>query len=548
MTMETILVVIPHEDDEINVAGATIHRLRQEGKRVLCAFVTNGDWLYPVEVRMREALASLAALGVPAEDAIFLGYPDGGVHGEKSLFTHGRDAVMTIDGRTHTYGSDFKKDFASECAGRPSPYTWESLLSDLIRLIRKYQPDMIIGTDFDNHPDHRMVSIALDTAMGRILNEKGNTYCPLYLKGFAYSIAFEGADDFFGPHLLSSRANTKALTYPEYGTDNPAFEWEKRIRFPVPADCRTMDMKRNVIFQALSSYISQRIFVRAPRIINGDQVFWPRRTDNLAHRGRITVSSGEGSRLHDFQTSFTEDISAIKPVFTHYAWTPDAGDEEKCCRCTFDTPQRVTSISFWGNIEDENQILAGELTFSNGYHYPVGALRPQGRETVLPIEPQDGVTWVAFRITKEKGRGGLGEWGIYGEEKKSLPLLHILCNGEMAEEWCLWPGEKLPEISAYTHGPVGALSWSLNGKEMPLAEIHKLCAYMGKERIVRVTSESGLSAELRLLPRSAWDKLCWAVQMQKEKLSIRLLRLQKEPLHHKLKKEAKKRSGAAHNS
>ncbi len=40
--MKTILVVIPHEDDEINVAGATIHRFRQEGKRVICVFVTKG--------------------------------------------------------------------------------------------------------------------------------------------------------------------------------------------------------------------------------------------------------------------------------------------------------------------------------------------------------------------------------------------------------------------------------------------------------------------------------------------------------------------------
>ncbi len=538
--METILVVIPHEDDEINVAGATIHRFRQEGKRVLCVFVTNGDWLYPVEVRMREALASLSVLGVPAEDAIFLGYPDGGVHGEKSLFMHGKDKVMTIDGREHTYGSDFKKDFATETYGHPSSYTWESLLHDLEQVILKYKPQMIIGTDFDNHPDHRMTSIALDTAMGRILNGEENTYHPLYLKGFAYSIAFEGQDDFFSDHLLSSKANTKALTYPEFGSDNPAFPWERRICFPVPADCRTMDLSRNVIYKALGSYISQRIFVRAGRIINGDQVFWQRRTDNLIHQGRVSTSSGDGTYLHDFQTACTDDIAAVKPVFTHYAWTPAEEDSEKWCRVDFDSPQSITSISFWGNIEKENQILSGELIFSNGYRKEIGALAVQGRETEISIEPQDDVAWVEFRIGKEKGRGGIAEWGIYGKEEQPIRLLGILCDGEMAYERFLWPGEKTPVISAYTHGIRGDLHWKLDGEEKSLAEIQKLCQYVQREMIIRVEVEEGLFATLRLIPKSLWEKLIWTWAQKKERLSMHVLRLQRESTHHALKKAAKK--------
>lgn len=538
--METILVVIPHEDDEINVAGATIHRFRQEGKRVLCVFVTNGDWLYPAEVRMKEAMASLAVLGVPAEDAIFLGYPDGGVHGEKSLFMHGKDKVMTIDGRDHTYGSDFKKDFATETYGHPSSYTWESLIHDLEQVILKYKPCMIIGTDFDNHPDHRMTSIALDTAMGRILNGEGNTYHPLYLKGFAYSIAFEGQDDFFGDHLLSFKVSEKALTYPEFGSDNPAFPWGERLRFPVPEDCRTMDLSRNVIYKALGSYISQRIFVRAGRIINGDQVFWQRRTDNLIHQGRVSTSSGDGKYLHDFQTACTDDIAVRKPAFTHYAWTPEE-DGEKWCRVDFDRPQPVESISFWGNIEEENRILSGELIFSNGYRCETGAFEKLGRETVIPIKPQDDVTWVEFHIRKEKGRGGIAEWGIYGKDEQSLRLLGILCDGEMAYDWFIWPGEKMPEISAYTHGISGDLHWKLDGEEKSLAEIQKLCQYVQREVVIRVEAEDGLSAELRLIPKSFWTKMMGKWKQKRARLSMHWLRLKREPQHHALKKAAKKR-------
>lgn len=421
-SLKTILVVVPHEDDEINLAGSTIYRFVQEGKRVICVFVTNGDWLYSVDVRMKEALQSLKALGVDSENAVFLGYPDGGVHGEHSLFMHGKNEVMNTAGHTHTYGSSFKKDFATEEYGHPQSYIWKNLIQDLENVVLKYKPDMIIGTDFDNHPDHRMCSIALDTAMGNILNRDSNSYFPIYLKGFAYSIAFEGKDDFFSfTNIKPSLINEKALTYPELGTDNPAFEWEKRICIPALDACRTFDLHKNVIYKALCSYISQRIFVRAGRIINGDQVYWKRRTDNLVHQGEITVSSGEKKYLSDFQTLYTEDISVPKPVFENYGWKPEDRDTEKWCRCTFKKPRHIESVSFWGNIEETSRLTAGELVFSNGYHCSVQSLREKGRETIIPIEPQENIQWIEFRMTQFYGNPVIAEWGIY--ETKDIPLI-----------------------------------------------------------------------------------------------------------------------------
>lgn len=40
-----VMVFIPHEDDEINVAGATIYGLRQEGFHVICV-------LQPMEIEV----------------------------------------------------------------------------------------------------------------------------------------------------------------------------------------------------------------------------------------------------------------------------------------------------------------------------------------------------------------------------------------------------------------------------------------------------------------------------------------------------------------
>lgn len=537
MHPEKILVVVPHEDDEINLAGATIYQAKKEGKQVICVFVTNGDWLYPVEIRMKEALQSLSILGVPEEDVVFLGYPDGGTHAERSLFMHGKDHILNANGRTHTYGSSFKKDFATLEYGEPQPYTWDNLLTDLKQVILKYKPDTIVGTDFDNHPDHRMCSIALDMAMGQILNRERNDYFPIYLKGFAYSTAFEGKDDLFSSiNVLSTKINDKALTYPEFGTDNPAFEWNKRIRFPVPEECRTIDLDKNVIYKALCSYISQRIFVRAGRIINGDQVFWSRRTDNLAHQGKFTASSGNTKYLHDFQTMCTNDISIEKPVFEDYCWAPDANDQEKWCRCTFDTPQHIEEISFWGNIEKENQIIEGKLIFSNGYIYSVSALRALGRETKIHVLPQDDIRWIEFHMLKTHGsKPGIAEWGIYKNQEKELHEIQICCNGEFVYQWSLRSGE---EISIYPEAVKENVQWLLNGQEIALVNIQKkVRKNRGPITIgAKLRNKPSIHTEIKLIFNSRFSYIRYVCKKIVERWKIHWMRLKMEPEHHKLKK------------
>lgn len=540
--INTILVVVPHEDDEINLAGSTIYKAKQEKRRVICVFVTNGDWLYSADIRMKEALQSLRILGVPEEDTIFLGYPDGGTHAERSIFMHGKDNVLNANGRTHTYGSQYKKDFATEEYGHPHAYRWENLLMDLKNIILKYKPEMIIGTDFDNHPDHRMCSIALDTAMGHILNKKGNNYFPIYLKGFAYSTAFEGKDDFFtSVNIQSTKINEEALTYPEFGIDNPAFEWDKRVRFPVPEACRTIDLKRNVIYRALCSYVSQRIFVRASRIINGDQVFWQRRTDNLAHQGQITVSSGHGEYLHDFQTMYANDISVKKPVFNNYAWQPEEQDKEKWCRCTFSSPQHIETISFWGNIELENQILAGKLIFSNGYRYQVGELRTKGRETIIPIIPQDHVEWIEFRIQKYTGKTGIAEWGIYAKQDDTLPLVHVLIDGEFCYDYTIL-SDKMPiKLSIYRHHMNQKIKWKLNGIEITKGDLQKILLHPKRSVEIQLEmADSLLQSETHVFVESKLVVLNKKFGQIINRFQMHIQRLKTEPRHHAMKKKAKK--------
>ena len=59
-----LLVIVPHQDDEINVAGSTIIGSIEEGLDVSLAFMTNGDWEYDVPLRNNEAIDAAKILGL----------------------------------------------------------------------------------------------------------------------------------------------------------------------------------------------------------------------------------------------------------------------------------------------------------------------------------------------------------------------------------------------------------------------------------------------------------------------------------------------------
>ncbi len=539
----TVLVFVPHEDDEINVAGALMAGLRQEGFRVICAFAANGDRSYLAETRIAEALRSLAVLGVPAEDVVFLGYPDGGLDAARCVFMHGREGVLTVEGRSATYGAAGKPDFAMALRGAHQPYTWRGFLDDVRDLLLHYHPDGIVAVDFDSHPDHRMCSIAVETALGEILNTKGNTWHPVVLKTFAYNTGFESVKDFYADNLLSTVFNRARIMDEALTTDNPVLEWEHRLRLPVPADCRVPLLWKNRVFQACRAHLSQRAFLRADRIINGDEVFWLRRTDSLLFEGRVTASSGDSRHLHDFRMINARDICPKHDVvLTGCLWVPDADDPEKVCRCTFDTPRRIEAVSFYGNPNNTGRITRGRLTFSNGYACDVPALCPFGRETAVPLPPQESVEWVEFRVLETEGEeAGLSEWELFG--KKTMPgkVLHILADGNFAYDWTVTAGSPGPEISAYTFGITGEIRWYWDGASCTLADIQACCAAgISASHTLRAEAD-GLVSEVRLLPLTAGQRMRRRLAMRADRLRVWWEKQRIKPAHHRLRQMKRNR-------
>lgn len=81
---ERAIVFAPHPDDETLACGGTIARKTQSGADVKIVFMADGSashskFMPPqqlVELRRHEALAATNALGLPAENVIFLNIPD----------------------------------------------------------------------------------------------------------------------------------------------------------------------------------------------------------------------------------------------------------------------------------------------------------------------------------------------------------------------------------------------------------------------------------------------------------------------------------------
>lgn len=504
---DTLMVIVPHADDEINIAGATICGAREEGMRVLCVFATNGDRKYIGDVRIHEAIRAVSVLGVPKEDIIFLGYPDGGVSAEHSVYLRTEENSHEVGRNGMTYGSAEKPEFCMSESGSHHTCTWQNFLTDMQSIIEKYLPDAIIAIDFDRHPDHRMCSIAFETVMGRILNRKANAYHPNILKAFAYTTAFESVIDLLEePNLFSTVINEKTRLYTDL-LDNPCYKWENRVRLPVPASCRTKELKKNKVFRALLCHISQRAMRRAPRIINSDEVFWRRHTDNLIYQGHITVSSGNCSALHDFRMIGASDIVSAHMHFNEALWIPAADDASPHCRCDFDEPHTIREIILHGNVTPQSYIHQGRIIFSTGYALDVGSFPKMGQPLRLTFPVQKNVSWIEFHLTDaEPGHAGLSEWEIF-ERPHEEEILKLCINGHFAYNW-LFSKDQTPKIAAYN--PSGRnISYKLNGKPITETTLQKTISHLTSPALLRAEADDGsaLWDEITLTPMTGAIKL-----------------------------------------
>ena len=291
------LIVAPHEDDELNIAGPVFQKLAQSYK-IIVVFMTNGDYGCSGEMRWRETYRALKWFGISKDQILFLGYPDQYMWER----THFYISLTDYEKRFHkkyTYGTSLGDEYCYISRGIHRELTDENLICDLECIVSEFKPAVIIGVDYDSHPDHRVLSLTLDRAIGNVLREH-KMYTPLVLKVYAYGPMYEGFPDYTVKNLRISQWNHDSSC-------NPFFGWEDRLQ--IPTDYNKI-LFLNKLYLAYGEYKSQKVQDLYERLINSDYIFWLRRSDNLIRFNTNKVPEV----LYDFSLFDTKDIMNGKPL------------------------------------------------------------------------------------------------------------------------------------------------------------------------------------------------------------------------------------------
>ena len=389
-----VMLIVPHQDDEINVLGGAIEQYTAYGSEIFVVFTTNGDSFYAAETRLQEALKAASIMGVPEDHVIFLGYGDGWTGTHLYNAPEG-ELTLSYTGLSVTYGLPDHPAYQEGHA-----YTFENYLGDLKRVILEYRPDVIYAVDYDANQDHRSTSLLFEKAMGQILQETAD-YTPVVFKGYGYSTAW-GADL---DYCRLNVGSTVDVFGPTRNQQPQVYRWENRVRLPVSSLALSRSLSGSSVFRALAAHACQDAETHAAGVANGDKVFWYRNTTSLCADASIEATSGNSELLNDFMLYDNLDIhgdaSRIDGI-----WIPD--DSEKSFTVTFPAPQKLDTIVVYDHPYEDHNILNALITLDNGTTLETGPLHPGGSANTFPVD----ATVQSFTVTIDSWEGelaGIGE-------------------------------------------------------------------------------------------------------------------------------------------
>lgn len=354
--MEKLLIIVPHEDDEINIGGGLIYSLKNHDN-VYVVFVTNGDFINNAKIRYKEAIKSLKILKIKKENIIFLGYADQ-PYDQKSHIYNTEENWKSNSGHTKTYGAMGINEWNYNKHREHCDYNKDNIIRNIKEIIIDIKPDEILCVDLDFHPDHIMTSLCFEKAMGEILNEN-KEYKPEVLKTFTYENSYVGEKDFFEEDNCS-----KFKTYKNGDLkSNPYYNAKDEIRVKIQKDCYSYNLFINPVFRAIKAHLSQILVKHATSIINNDYVYWKRNTNNLLNDAIVNTTSSNSEYLHDFLLADTKNVlnGNVKPIiYSERIWIPKEDDKDKMININFKDEKWVESIRLYnGRINKEfiNKVL-----------------------------------------------------------------------------------------------------------------------------------------------------------------------------------------------
>ena len=392
---KSVMVIIPHEDDDLNLVSGMIENYIECGSEVFPVFVTNGDYQNFGIERINEAIRCWDYLGVPESNVFFLGYGDQWAEGGMHIYNSTSDEPMTSHiGKTHTYGTN-----AHPAYHNGNLYTNRNYQNDLKDLITEILPDILFISDYDSHCDHKAVSLLSEKVMGEVLKEAVG-YKPIIYKGYAYSTAWEAVDDYYSLNIYSTqKPDCATLTY----------NWEERSRLPVSTKSLSRSVFTSSIYNALSYYETKVANKHVKQIVNSDKVFWQRRTDSLTYNARIEASSGDKSLLNDFRILDNNDVNDSKRLPYDGVWIPEKEDYSKSISVELNEKTDISQIVLYDHPSLSDNITGLRIVFDDKTSLDVEGLNNNGSATVVKTNKK-GVSLFRIEIISSEGEeAGLSE-------------------------------------------------------------------------------------------------------------------------------------------
>lgn len=208
------MVFAPHPDDEAIAAAGLIQRVLERGGKTRVVFVTNGDgyldgvrlqlnrsetssedFIVYGEHRQQEARQAVTAVGLEPEDALFLGFPDGGI--DDLWSDHWSSRKPYTSPTTLLSYARYRCGFC-----RYANYSGAGLKNQILRALLEFGPDWVVLPDpRDLHPDHCTTGVFVLEALRKLRESTPSRF-----------------DD--------TQVLTYLVHYPDYPTNKP--EWIKR--------------------------------------------------------------------------------------------------------------------------------------------------------------------------------------------------------------------------------------------------------------------------------------------------------------------------------
>lgn len=422
------LIIAPHPDDEINLAGQLIIKLIRLNIEVFILYTTNGDSDKKIgNQRIYEAIRANKVLGVDRKHIIFLGYANEW-RGEKHIYNaESQMQLISKLGKTNTNSIKELPEYCFLKHGIHHKFTRKNFKNDFSEVIEDILPDLIVCPEFDSHPDHRATALITDEILGELF-KKNSQYRPILLKKYIHEGVWNGPKDYHSiPIKPTQTSGPRFYSGGMHDLDSPNFRWNDRISYQVEKDTTSELLKNNIIYKAAKQHKLTTAWYEMQRVINGDMVYWLRPTWNLALTADIEGSSGDTSYINDFKHFDTHDVKKIQEPFygaNNYCWKPKTDDKQKKLVLKFKKSEIIKCIFLYEDCNAINHIKKLRIEIGTNYKYDL-ELKKDGTKTELLIEQYLLTDCIIFQILEWEGEPGIAEIEIYSKTKefsKSLPL------------------------------------------------------------------------------------------------------------------------------